>query len=122
MLEKADMTTEDVDFFVFHQANARIIDLAVRKYHIPPEKYYKNIRTTATPPLPASPWSSASCRDLGKVGPGTRVLLVTLRRRPHLGRRAGGVGLTPCVKQAPDACLKILQSDLGRAAANGRSI
>ena len=37
------MTPADIDFFVFHQANARIIDLAVRKYRIPPEKYYKNI-------------------------------------------------------------------------------
>ena len=44
VLEKAGMAIEDVDFFVFHQANARIIDLAAKKYHIPPEKYYKNIQ------------------------------------------------------------------------------
>ena len=42
-LKKAGLTPADIDFFVFHQANARIIDLAVRKYRIPPEKYYKNI-------------------------------------------------------------------------------
>ena len=44
VLERSGKTMDDVDFFVFHQANARIIDLAVRKYHIPPEKYYKNIQ------------------------------------------------------------------------------
>ena len=55
-LKKAGLTPADIDFFVFHQANARIIDLAVRKYRIPPEKYYKNIdrygnTTAATIPL-----------------------------------------------------------------------
>ena len=43
VLARTGKTMDDVDFFVFHQANARIIDLVVRKYHIPPEKYYKNI-------------------------------------------------------------------------------
>lgn len=32
VLAKAGITAEDVDLFVFHQANARIIDLAVHKY------------------------------------------------------------------------------------------
>ena len=44
VLRRAGLTVDDVDFFVFHQANARIIDLAAKKYHIPPEKYYKNIQ------------------------------------------------------------------------------
>ena len=43
VLKRNGKTVDDVDFFVFHQANTRIIDLAVKKYHIPEEKYYKNI-------------------------------------------------------------------------------
>ena len=69
------MTPADIDFFVFHQANARIIDLAVRKYRIPPEKYYKTSTVAAAPPLPASRWFSASWWSRDRVGPGSRLLL-----------------------------------------------
>lgn len=76
VLARTGKTMDDVDFFVFHQANARIIDLVVRKYHIPPEKYYKNIAeygntSAASIPLVLSDW-----RRPGTVGPGSRVLVV----------------------------------------------
>lgn len=59
-LKKAGLTPADIDFFVFHQANARIIDLAVRKYRFRRKNTTKTSTVTATPPLPASRWSSAS--------------------------------------------------------------
>ena len=76
VLEKAAMSIEDVDFFVFHQANARIIDLAARKYHIPPEKYYKNIQKYGNTSAASIPLVISELHDLGKVGPGSRVLVV----------------------------------------------
>ena len=76
VLAKAGMTAADVDFFVFHQANARIIDLAVRKYHIPPEKYYKNIQKYGNTSAASIPLVISELHDLGKVGPGSRVLVV----------------------------------------------
>ena len=76
VLEKVGKTIEDVDFFVFHQANARIIDLAVRKYHIPPEKYYKNIGEYGNTSAASIPLVLSELQEQGKVGPGSRVLAV----------------------------------------------
>lgn len=76
VLERSGKTMDDVDFFVFHQANARIIDLAVRKYQIPPEKYYKNIQTYGNTSAASIPLVISELHDLGKVGPGSRILVV----------------------------------------------
>ena len=76
VLEKAGKTVEDVDFFVFHQANARIIDLAVRKFRIPPEKYYKNIHEYGNTSAASIPLVLSELQDQGKVGPGSRTLVV----------------------------------------------
>ena len=76
VLQRSGKTMDDVDFFVFHQANARIIDLAVRKYHIPPEKYYKNIQKYGNTSAASIPLVISELHDLGKVGPGSRVLVV----------------------------------------------
>ena len=67
---------DDVDFFVFHQANARIIDLAVRKYRIPAEKYYKNINEYGNTSAASIPLVISELHEMGKVGPGSRVLVV----------------------------------------------
>ena len=76
VLDKTGKTVDDVDFFVFHQANARIIDLAVRKYRIPPEKYYKNIAEYGNTSAASIPLVLAELREQGKIGPGSRVLAV----------------------------------------------
>lgn len=76
VLEKAGRTVDDVDFFVFHQANARIIDLAVRKYHIPAEKYYKNISEYGNTAAASVPLVLSELEDQGRIGPGSRMLVV----------------------------------------------
>ena len=76
VLRRTGKAVEDVDFFVFHQANARIIDLAVRKYRIPPEKYYKNIADYGNTSAASIPLVLSELQDQGKVGPGSRVLVV----------------------------------------------
>ena len=76
VLRKTGRTVEDVDFFVFHQANARIIDLAVRKYRIPPEKYYKNIAEYGNTSAASIPLVLSELHEQGRVGPGSRVLVV----------------------------------------------
>ena len=76
VLEQHGVTAEDVDFFVFHQANARIIDLAARKYRIPPEKYYKNIGAYGNTSAASIPLVLSELQELGKVGAGSRVLVV----------------------------------------------
>ena len=76
VLEKAGKTIEDVDFFVFHQANARIIDLAVRRYGIPPEKYYKNIQEYGNTSAASIPLVLGDLREQGRIGSGSRLLIV----------------------------------------------
>jgi 3-oxoacyl-[acyl-carrier-protein] synthase-3 len=67
---------EDIDFFVFHQANARIIDLVVRRYQIPEEKYYKNIDEYGNTSAASIPLVLSELESAGRIGHGSRVLLV----------------------------------------------
>ena len=76
VLERHGITAGDVDFFVFHQANARIIDLAAKKYRIPPEKYYKNIQRCGNTSAASIPLVLSELREQGKIGPGSRILAV----------------------------------------------
>ena len=76
VLRRTGKTVEDVDFFVFHQANARIIDLAVRKYRIPPEKYYKNIQEYGNTSAASIPIVLSELQEQGRVASGSRVLVV----------------------------------------------
>ena len=75
VLAKSGLTIDDIDFFVFHQANARIIDLAVRKYRIPPEKYYKNIDHYGNTAAASVPLVLSELEDQGRIGPGSRLLM-----------------------------------------------
>ena len=76
VLERSGTSMEEIDFFVFHQANARIIDLVVKKYHIPPEKYYKNIEHYGNTSSASIPLVLAELHADGRLHPGSRVLLV----------------------------------------------
>ncbi|MEN6520236.1 MAG: beta-ketoacyl-ACP synthase III [Armatimonadota bacterium] len=42
-LEQCGLTPEDIDLFVPHQANLRIIDSAARRLKLPPEKVFVNV-------------------------------------------------------------------------------
>ena len=76
VLNRHGMTGADVDFFVFHQANARIIDLVVRKYAIPEEKYYKNLDEYGNTSAASIPLVLSELTQQGKVRSGSRVLVV----------------------------------------------
>ena len=76
ILRKTGLSADDIDFFVFHQANARIIDLAVRRYHIPPEKYYKNIQCYGNTAAASVPLVLSELEEQGRIGPGSRMLVV----------------------------------------------
>ena len=76
VLEQHSMSISDVDFFVFHQANARITDLVVRKYNIPAEKYYKNLEEYGNTSAASIPLVLSELEEQGKIGPGSRVLVV----------------------------------------------
>lgn len=76
VLQRHGLEIGDIDFFVFHQANARIIDLVMRKYAIPPEKYHKNLAEYGNTSAASIPLLLSELQELGKVGPGSRILAV----------------------------------------------
>lgn len=76
VLQRHNMELSDIDFFVFHQANARIIDLVVKKYNIPSEKYYKNLEEYGNTSAASIPLVLSELEDLGKIGSGSKLLVV----------------------------------------------
>ena len=76
VLKNANKTVDDVDYFVFHQANARIIDFVVRKYHIPKEKYRKNIDRYGNTSAASIPILLSELVHDGTVHTGSRVMCV----------------------------------------------
>jgi 3-oxoacyl-[acyl-carrier-protein] synthase-3 len=73
-LQKTDLSWNEVDWFVSHQANLRISQAVVEHAQIPPEKALNSIQwygntTAATVPLTIDHW-----RQHGKVKPGDLVL------------------------------------------------
>ena len=75
VLKNHELTAGELDFFVFHQANERIIDLVVRKYGIPAEKYYKNLAEYGNTSAASIPIVLSELQEQGKVRSGSRVLL-----------------------------------------------
>ena len=85
MLEQCGRTIEDVDVYVPHQANKRIIDYAVGKLGIPPEKTVVNVDRYGNTSSGSIPLALADARADGRLaGRSTRVDDGN-GRRAHLG-------------------------------------
>ena len=76
VLEQAGLGEEDVDRYVFHQANQRIIDLAMRKLHLPPEKCTGNIAHTGNTSAASVPLLLDELVSTGALRSGQRALCV----------------------------------------------
>ena len=76
VLEQAGLGVEDVDRYVFHQANQRIIDLAMRKLHLPPEKCTGNIAHTGNTSAASVPLLLDELVSTGALRSGQQALCV----------------------------------------------
>lgn len=76
VLAHRGMGAEDVDQFILHQANARIIDSVVRKCGIPAEKCPKNLSRYGNTSAASIPLLLSELWELGQVHSGSRCLLV----------------------------------------------
>ena len=76
VLERTGLTIGDIDQVVFHQANARIIDLAARKCRIPPHKVSKNIAEYGNTSAASVPILLDELHRSGKLPSGFRALCV----------------------------------------------
>jgi 3-oxoacyl-[acyl-carrier-protein] synthase-3 len=75
ILGECGRTVDDVDVYVPHQANVRIIDHAARKLGIPKEKTVVNVEKYGNTSSGSIPLALADAADDGRLEPGKLVLL-----------------------------------------------
>ena len=75
-LVRAGLTAADVDLFVPHQANRRIIDAAGDRLGIPAERTALVLERTGNTSAASIPLALADALDAGRVSPGDLVLLI----------------------------------------------
>ena len=78
VVEKAGYTIADVDCFIPHQANIRIIDAALKNLDIPEEKVVKSIETHGNISSACIPLALDIARKKGQLKKGDRVLLTAM--------------------------------------------
>jgi 3-oxoacyl-[acyl-carrier-protein] synthase-3 len=76
VLEKCGRTVEDIDLFVPHQANLRIIDTASSKLGIAPDKVYTNLQKYGNTSCASIPLCLSGARAEGRLHEGDLVLLM----------------------------------------------
>jgi 3-oxoacyl-[acyl-carrier-protein] synthase III len=75
LLDELGMTVEDVDVYIPHQANIRIIDHAAKKLGIPPEKVVVNVERYGNTSSGSIPIALAEAIEDGRVRRGSKVLM-----------------------------------------------
>lgn len=76
VLNKAGLTKEDIDLFVPHQANIRIIQSAMQRLELPPEKCVINVDKYANTSAASIPLALVEAAEEGRIKEGDTVLLV----------------------------------------------
>jgi 3-oxoacyl-[acyl-carrier-protein] synthase-3 len=75
ILDECGKTVDDIDVYVPHQANVRIIDHAVKKLGVAPEKTVINVQRYGNTSSGSIPLALADAADDGRLEPGKLVLL-----------------------------------------------
>ncbi|MGE0493475.1 MAG: beta-ketoacyl-ACP synthase III [Vulcanimicrobiota bacterium] len=75
-VEKAGLTSEDVDLFIPHQANMRIIRSAAKRLGVPDERVFINLEKYGNTSCASIPLALSEARDQGRLKPGDLVVLV----------------------------------------------
>lgn len=76
MLTKASMSLEDIDLFIPHQANIRIIEAAVDELGIDRKKVFVNLDRYGNTSAASIPIAMAEAFEQGRIQPGSNVLMV----------------------------------------------
>jgi 3-oxoacyl-[acyl-carrier-protein] synthase-3 len=76
VLQEAGMSIEDVDLFVPHQANLRIIESAAKRLHLPPEKVFINVEKYGNTSGGSIPLGLYEAAQQGRLKPGMVVMTV----------------------------------------------
>ncbi|WP_340023294.1 beta-ketoacyl-ACP synthase III [Paenibacillus sp. FSL K6-1096] len=76
VLTKAGITKESIDLFVPHQANIRIIQSAMQRLELPPEKCVINVDKYANTSAASIPLALVEAAEQGRMKEGDTVLMV----------------------------------------------
>lgn len=75
ILEKHCMVMDDIDLFVFHQANKFMLDFLRKKIKIPENKFYINMKDTGNTVSATIPIALKRAENEGRIKKGDKVLL-----------------------------------------------
>jgi len=76
LLDALEVSVDQVDLLVAHQANRRIIDYAVERIGIDPDRVINNLERYGNTSAASIPLVMAEARDAGRLHPGDLVLMV----------------------------------------------
>jgi 3-oxoacyl-[acyl-carrier-protein] synthase-3 len=76
VVQRSGLTWDDIDLVIPHQANARIIDLAVRRLKIDPDKVMVNIDRYGNTSAASIPLALCDALEEGRLKSGDHVVLV----------------------------------------------
>jgi 3-oxoacyl-[acyl-carrier-protein] synthase-3 len=76
VLDRAALRVEDIDLFVPHQANVRIIDSAAKRLGMPAERVFTNLERYGNTSCASIPLCLAEAVESGRLAKGDRLLLV----------------------------------------------
>ncbi|HKJ57553.1 MAG TPA: beta-ketoacyl-ACP synthase III [Nitriliruptoraceae bacterium] len=75
VLDQADLTVDDVDLFVGHQANIRILNGVAAQLGVPADRCHTTVNLHGNTSSASIPLCLGDARDHGRLPDGTRVLL-----------------------------------------------
>jgi 3-oxoacyl-[acyl-carrier-protein] synthase III len=76
LLDRLEISADEIDLFIPHQANTRIIDHAVEKLGIDPAKVVVNVDRFGNTSSASVPLAMAEARDQGRLQPGALCLMI----------------------------------------------
>ncbi len=75
LLRKAEIELEQIDFFVFHQANAYMLEHLRKKLGLPQEKFYFHLKTTGNTVSSTIPLALENAHLEGRLKTGDKIML-----------------------------------------------
>ncbi len=76
VLTQAGMTADDIDLFIPHQANHRIVEAAARLMHVSEDKFYMNIDRYGNTSAASIPVALVEAIEEGRCRPGDTIAMV----------------------------------------------
>ena len=76
VLAKNGLTRDDIDLYVFHQANKFMLDTIRKVNGLPRDKFYVNLETTGNTVSSTIPIALRQLEEVGKLNSGMKVMLV----------------------------------------------